>query len=440
MSTYEPIASQTLGSAAASVTFSSIPQGYTDLRLVMSGSMSAGADVTLQFNSDTATNYSRTYLIGSGSAAGTGRTTSNAEMPVFYIGATSTYSAFADINNYSNSTTFKTVLCRSGDTGSYVEANVGLWRNTAAITSMKIIATGGVTFSSGSTFSIYGIQVGQAAQKAQGGNIVTSDGTYMYHAFTSSGSFIPNEALTADLLLVAGGGGAGFGGAGGAGGMKTFTSQSFTPKTYAIIVGGGGAGTTSSMGGAQRGTKGTNTSVSVLALSASGGGRGGGNPKTSDNDGGSGGSVNPNVDGNGTGISGEGNNAGTTSRSAPNYASGGGGGKNAAGGNGTSTTGGNGGAGLNTAISGGSTTGVGQLVSGTYYFAGGGGGGTYGGGTAGTGGNGGGGNGSSTGNGTSALVNTGGGGGGGAQSPGTGDDYRAGGAGGSGIVVIRYAI
>jgi hypothetical protein len=155
--TYEPIATTTLGSANATVTFSSISGSYTDLRLVMSGTMSAGADVVLQFNSDTGSNYSRTYLIGSGSATGSGRSTSQTSMPVFFIGTTSTYSAFADINNYSNSTTYKTVLCRSGDTGSYVEANVGLWRSTAAITAIKIEAAGGPTFSTGSTFTLYGI-------------------------------------------------------------------------------------------------------------------------------------------------------------------------------------------------------------------------------------------------------------------------------------------
>lgn len=156
-STYEPIATTTLGSSQTSVTFSTITGSYTDLRLVMSGSMSAGADVVLQLNSDTGSNYSRTYLIGSGSATGSGRTASSTTMPVFFIGATSTYSAFADFNNYSNTTTYKTVLCRSGDTGSYVEANVGLWRSTAAITTIKIEAAGGPTFSSGSTFTLYGI-------------------------------------------------------------------------------------------------------------------------------------------------------------------------------------------------------------------------------------------------------------------------------------------
>jgi hypothetical protein len=161
--TYALIESQTLGSATATVTFSFIPATYTDLRLVMSGTMSAGADVTLQFNSDTAANYSRTYIIGSGSATGSGRNSSNTSMPAFFIGATSTYSAFADVMDYSNTTTFKTVLCRSGDTGSYVEANVGLWRKTPeAITSMTIAAAGGPTFSIGATFKLYGIQAGNA--------------------------------------------------------------------------------------------------------------------------------------------------------------------------------------------------------------------------------------------------------------------------------------
>lgn len=156
-STYTPIATQTLSSSNASVTFSSISGSYTDLILIMSGTMSGATDVTLQFNSDTNTNYSRTYIIGSGSTVGTGRNANTTSLLAFYIGATSTYSAIANIMNYSNTSVNKTVLCRSGDTGSYVEYNVGLWRSGSAITSIVVAATGGPTFSSGSIFTLYGI-------------------------------------------------------------------------------------------------------------------------------------------------------------------------------------------------------------------------------------------------------------------------------------------
>jgi hypothetical protein len=66
-----------------------------------------------------------------------------------------------DIENYSNSTTYKTTLSRinnaGGTTGVGAEANVGLWRSTAAITSITI---GGQTgnLSTGSTFTLYGIK------------------------------------------------------------------------------------------------------------------------------------------------------------------------------------------------------------------------------------------------------------------------------------------
>ena len=70
--TYTPIATQTLGSSAASVTFSSIPGTYTDLMLISfaQGQASGGDNrLVLQFNGDTATNYSSTYLIGNGTTA-----------------------------------------------------------------------------------------------------------------------------------------------------------------------------------------------------------------------------------------------------------------------------------------------------------------------------------------------------------------------------------
>ncbi len=61
-----------------------------------------------------------------------------------------------NVMNYSNTTTYKTILSRSSDL--YTEASVNLWRNTAAITSIIIGAQGAYTFSAGSTFTLYGIK------------------------------------------------------------------------------------------------------------------------------------------------------------------------------------------------------------------------------------------------------------------------------------------
>jgi hypothetical protein len=232
MSTYTPIASQTLGSTASSVTFSSIPQGYTDLVLVVAGNNSSSTySPYIQFNGDTSTNYSITNLYGNGSTAASTRASSTATAYFGSLGATQG-NAIVQIQNYSNATTYKTALIRINDAGFRVYASVMLWRSTAAVTSVSIFNESPGTFASGTTFSIYGIQVGASTQKAQGGNIVVSDGTYMYHAFTSSGSFTPSQSLTADVLVIAGGGGGGKdkGGGGGAGGVGYQTSRSLTAK------------------------------------------------------------------------------------------------------------------------------------------------------------------------------------------------------------------
>jgi hypothetical protein len=165
-STYEPIATQTLGSNAATVTFSSIPSTYTDLVLVTQpAATSFGENVGLRFNSDTGTNYSSTCLSGDGSSASSSRTTSFSYINVAnLIGTTGTLGGMTTISqimNYSNSTTYKTVLNRTGQNGGTfngVEAIVGLWRNTAAITSIIVRQTGSANFITGSTFTLYGIK------------------------------------------------------------------------------------------------------------------------------------------------------------------------------------------------------------------------------------------------------------------------------------------
>ncbi len=152
--TYEPIATTTLTSAQATVTFSSISGSYTDLVLVVSGTVNTGSYFTLRFNSDTGNNYSNTEIYD---LPGSARNTNNPYMYNGSVGTTQT-TVINHIQNYSNSTTNKTVLTRSNVGGSEVKVSVGLWRSTSAITSVTCGTGGANTYQSGSTFTLYGIK------------------------------------------------------------------------------------------------------------------------------------------------------------------------------------------------------------------------------------------------------------------------------------------
>jgi len=157
--TYVAIATQTLGSAAASVTFSSISGAYTDLVLISTFGVTAGDDLYLRFNSDTGGNYSTTRLGGNGTTATSTRTTSDTGIQPRTPSnqpATITTMYNTNIMNYANTTTYKTAIARYNYASGFTEADVGLWRNTAAITSVTFLCNAS-TFVTGSTFSLYGI-------------------------------------------------------------------------------------------------------------------------------------------------------------------------------------------------------------------------------------------------------------------------------------------
>jgi hypothetical protein len=157
--TYDIISTQTLTSNVASVTFSSIVQTYTDLILVSSQKKSAsnGGYIALRYNSDTANNYSATYFYGDGSATASGRNTSDTVARVGNGSTANFESTITSIQNYANTTTYKTSLSRTNVTSIYVVTYCSSWRSTAAITSINILPDSG-DFVSGSTFSLYGIK------------------------------------------------------------------------------------------------------------------------------------------------------------------------------------------------------------------------------------------------------------------------------------------
>ena len=162
--TYDKIATTTLASTASSVTFSSIPATYTDLVLIANprtSNASTNDYLYVKYNSDgTYSNYSRTELYGNGSNALSGRASN--PLIIETTGASSTAGVFVpnmlNIQNYSNTTTYKTTLFRYSKADEVVLGGISLWRNTAAISQIDLIPFAGANISIGSTFTLYGIK------------------------------------------------------------------------------------------------------------------------------------------------------------------------------------------------------------------------------------------------------------------------------------------
>lgn len=163
--TYSLIESQTLGSATTTITFTSIPATFTDLILVMNAKASTGTpSIAMRFNGDNGTNYSWTALVGNGTAASSSRATSTANNWVSAllngVSSTNFNSGTIQIIDYANATTYKTALSRWAGADYEVDAICNLWRNTAAINQVSLIAQSNLA--AGSNFKLYGIQAGNA--------------------------------------------------------------------------------------------------------------------------------------------------------------------------------------------------------------------------------------------------------------------------------------
>ena len=160
--TYEPIVSTTLTEATANVVFSSIPNTYTDLVIV--GSIKSAAATNPQtyvrFNGDTGSNYSVTNLYANGSSAGSTKFSNQTFIRYNYVtdpNTTNFATLIMNLNNYSNSTTFKTALTKFGLVSVGLDYTVGLWRNTSAITQVTFTLESATNFASGCVFTLYGI-------------------------------------------------------------------------------------------------------------------------------------------------------------------------------------------------------------------------------------------------------------------------------------------
>jgi hypothetical protein len=164
---YDALATVTLSATAASITFAGIPTGYKHLQLRGIGRSTDGStnDVTgrLQFNADTAANYSTHRLYGYGSSAGADASANASQISFATILADgNTASCFSasicDILDYENVNKFKTTRSLAGGDANNLGMmfmTSGNWRSTSAVTSITIFPSSG-SWTANTTYALYG--------------------------------------------------------------------------------------------------------------------------------------------------------------------------------------------------------------------------------------------------------------------------------------------
>lgn len=160
--TYTKISSTTLGSDQAYIEFASIPGTYTDLVISLIGGQSGLNDgFMIRFNGDTGSNYTASYLLGTGTGTQSG-SQSNTQTGIINfgdLGGTAIESFIEiNINRYAETNRYKSTLSHyaSKQRGRML-LNLGLWRSNNAITTVKLMFTGSDNFKSGTVATIYGI-------------------------------------------------------------------------------------------------------------------------------------------------------------------------------------------------------------------------------------------------------------------------------------------
>ena len=153
--TYTLINQVTLATTSATVTFSSIPQSYVDLVLVVEGTLSVFDGVGVTFNGDASAAYPTVVMFAGTSPGSINYTGNEAAAGVL---STSRGNIVCSVFDYSAIDKHKTVVGRSGVADTQVRTTASRWTNTASINRMSVNAAAGTrTFGVGTTFSLYGI-------------------------------------------------------------------------------------------------------------------------------------------------------------------------------------------------------------------------------------------------------------------------------------------
>jgi hypothetical protein len=158
--TYTPLANLTLGSAASTVTFSSIPATYQDLIVIFTGTTVTTTNYTIIRLNGTTSGYSSQGLSGDGlnvqAATNVNGTTTISSNFFTQPHSTNRLQTTLNIMDYSATNKHKTILVRTDQAAAGTDAFANRWANTAAVISISF-APNAQNWAAGSTFALYGV-------------------------------------------------------------------------------------------------------------------------------------------------------------------------------------------------------------------------------------------------------------------------------------------
>jgi hypothetical protein len=157
--TYDAIKTYTFATNGTTLSWTSIPNTYTDLVLVgyVKNTTGNNYETFITYNGDTAGHYSQGFVINYNAALQAGQNLNINQLRPFKSGNSQWSSNQMNIMDYSATNKFKTSIGRTGD-GTFATMLInGMWRSTSAINRIDITAESGSSFVAGTKFDLYGI-------------------------------------------------------------------------------------------------------------------------------------------------------------------------------------------------------------------------------------------------------------------------------------------
>jgi hypothetical protein len=163
---YDSLASISVSTAVASVTFSGIPEGYKHLQIRSTHQLNTNdSDYGVRFNGDGGNNYTKHQIFASGSSPYFSNSLAVSAMPGGMSQLTTTYyhgAAIIDVFDYTNVDKHKSIRTLGGGDGNgsgAVLLRSGLWTKQDKIFSITLVAQNGATLiNAGSQFALYGVK------------------------------------------------------------------------------------------------------------------------------------------------------------------------------------------------------------------------------------------------------------------------------------------